>query len=99
MNDPFRSAYADIIDRSPEPPSWSELTTHTARPAPTRSNNGPALAAVAAVVVIAVIGGAAWLLRGGSTPVAAGTLTHVQLTWQQNVDLRCLGMEATDNGG
>jgi hypothetical protein len=53
---------------------------------------------VAAVVVVAVIGGAAWLLRG-PTPVAAATISHVQLAWHQNVELSCLGMEAVDNGG
>jgi hypothetical protein len=49
-------------------------------------------------VVFAVIGGAAWLLRG-STPAAAATIGHLQLAWHQAVELRCLGMEATDNSG
>lgn len=98
MNDLFRSAYTDILDRSPEPPSWSDITTHRVRPAPPRHNNGPVLAAAAALAVVAVLGGVAWLLRG-SSPVAAGAVTHVQLAWHQDVELRCLGMETVDNGG
>jgi hypothetical protein len=98
MNDLFRSAYADIIERSPEPPSWSEITTHTVRLTPTPRSNGPAMAAVAALVVVALFGGAAWLLRS-PTPAAAATIGHLQLAWHQEVELRCLGMEAGDNGG
>jgi len=63
----FRQVYGQMVDDTPLPPEWDELSISTLQPTrQKRSLSGVVVAVAAAVAVAVAVGGVAWLARGDS---------------------------------
>jgi len=99
MNDHFRRVYVELLDRTPEPPTWSDVAATRVVPAHHSTRSGPLVAITAGVGVVVLIGVVAGLFQGASTFFAPPTVDYVRIAWSQAVEPRCLGMDVRDTGG
>jgi len=103
MDEQFQDGFERMLADMPDGPTWEQVSSHQVitKPVPTRSR-GMLIAAAAFIVTIVVVGAVVLVFDGGPdpvAPVAAATVDHVEISWAQNVELRCVGMEKVDNGG
>lgn len=97
VGEAFRRSYQWVIDQAPlpveAPPTGPFERGQVTRPKPAMA----AGAVAAAVVLVATLGVA--LLRPGGPLFGPLEVEYLRLSWSQEVELRCIGMEAIDNGG
>jgi len=97
----FKEIFRRLTSETPDPPAFSDLETHRAKPAaPIRLK--PWMAAVGAAALVLVVVGAFGLLGGGGPDLAApdeSTIDYIKLEYSSSVNLVCEGGELVDNGG
>lgn len=103
MSERYRAGFERIVGDTPEPPKWEQVSAASVQPAGGLVTSTPtrrALVAFAAAVATLVMSGAVVVsVRGGSAPVVGPTVDYTRLSWSNVVELRCLGMQISDNGG
>jgi hypothetical protein len=100
MDEQFRTGFDRMLADMPEPPTWEHVSAQ--RLAPTVKagrTRGPLVAVAAFVLTVVALSAGLLMVRGGSEPVGSGTVDYVKLSWSQDVEMRCLGLETVDNGG
>ncbi len=104
MDEQFRDGFDRLLSDAPDGPSWIEISDESSVPSAGRTwSRGPLVAVVAFLLTIVTVGGALLVLARSTRPEpiapAATTVDHIEISWAQDVVLRCVGMEKVDNGG
>ncbi|MEN8114641.1 MAG: hypothetical protein ABFS21_09660, partial [Actinomycetota bacterium] len=103
MDDQYQQGFERLLSDMEEPPMWEQVSTRPASsPVPARRGHGMLVAAAAFAVTIIAVGAVVFAFRGDGAPVVApteATIDHIEISWEQTIDLRCEGMDAFDNGG
>jgi hypothetical protein len=97
----FKEIFRRLTSETPDPPAFSDLETHRAKPvAPIPLK--PWMAATGAAALVLVVVGAFGLLGGGGPDLAApdeNTIDYIKLEYSATVNPVCEGGEIIDNGG
>ncbi len=99
--DRFKEVFRRLTSETPDPPAFSDLETHRAKPAPTIRPK-PWMAAVVAAALVLVVVGAFGLLGGGGPDLASpdeNTIDYIKLEYSSDVNLICQNSEGSLNGG
>lgn len=102
MDEQFRDGFDRMLSDVPDGPSWQDVGSGVPQPTGKRfRSRGPLVALAAFLITIVAVGGGLLALIGRSkqTTPAAATVDHIELSWAQDVVLRCVDMEKTDNEG
>ena len=101
MNDHIRDAFDRLMVEVREPPTWEDLTSPAVVPLeqrPVHRRRGVWAAAAAFSVVLIGVVVAAILIPPADVAVAV-EIDHLQLAWNEELTVRCDGMETEDGGG
>lgn len=103
MDDRYREGFERLLSDMDDPPSWEQISTQHATPAPVPTRGrGLLVAAAAFAVTIVAIGAVVLALASGSEPVAApieDTVAYVEISWDRDIDFQCGDLQTVDNGG